>query len=64
MKPQLANDANLATLKYPLIVQPKIDGVRALNINGTLTGRSLDPLRVSVSPNTGANLSSGILTVK
>ena len=45
MKPQLANDANLATLKYPLIVQPKIDGVRALNINGTLTGRSLDPFK-------------------
>ena len=45
MKPQLANDANLTTLKYPLIVQPKIDGVRALNINGTLTGRSLDPFK-------------------
>jgi DNA ligase-1 len=45
MRPQLANDANLATLKYPLIVQPKIDGVRALNINGTLTGRSLDPFK-------------------
>ena len=45
MKPQLANDANLSTLKYPIIVQPKIDGVRALNINGTLTGRSLDPFK-------------------
>ena len=45
MKPQLANDANLATLKYPVGVQPKIDGVRALNINGTLTGRSLDPFK-------------------
>ena len=41
MKPQLANDANLDTLEYPILVQPKIDGVRALNINGTLTGRSL-----------------------
>ena len=45
MKPQLANDANLSTIKYPCIVQPKIDGVRALNINGTLTGRSLDPFK-------------------
>ena len=45
MKPQLANDANLDTLTYPVIVQAKIDGVRALNINGTLTGRSLDPFR-------------------
>ena len=45
MKPQLANDANLDTLTYPVIAQPKIDGVRALNINGTLTGRSLDPFK-------------------
>lgn len=45
MKPQLANDANLSTLIYPVGVQPKIDGVRALNINGTLTGRSLDPFK-------------------
>ena len=45
MKPQLANDANLATLVYPVGVQVKIDGVRALNINGTLTGRSLDPFK-------------------
>ena len=45
MKPQLANDANLTTLVYPVGVQVKIDGVRALNINGTLTGRSLDPFK-------------------
>jgi len=45
MKPQLANDANLAKLVYPVGVQVKIDGVRALNINGTLTGRSLDPFK-------------------
>ncbi len=45
MRPQLANDANLETLKYPVGVQVKIDGVRALNINGTLTGRSLDPFK-------------------
>jgi DNA ligase-1 len=43
MKPQLANDANLATLPYPVWFQPKIDGVRALNLTGQLTGRSLDP---------------------
>lgn len=45
MRPQLANDANLDKLVYPVGVQPKIDGVRALNINGTLTGRSLDPFK-------------------
>lgn len=43
MKPQLAEDAVLDAIVYPVILQPKIDGVRALNINGTLTGRSLDP---------------------
>lgn len=43
MKPQLAEDAILDQVKFPCIVQPKIDGVRALNLNGTLTGRSLKP---------------------
>ena len=41
MKPQLAEDAILEQVRFPCIVQPKIDGVRALNLNGTLTGRSL-----------------------
>lgn len=41
MKPQLAEDADLDAVRFPCIVQPKIDGVRALNLNGTLTGRSL-----------------------
>lgn len=41
MKPQLAEDAILDQVKFPCVVQPKIDGVRALNLNGTLTGRSL-----------------------
>lgn len=45
MKPQLANDAVLTTIQYPAIVQPKIDGVRALNMSGVLTGRSLDPFK-------------------
>lgn len=43
MKPQLAEDAILDKVKFPCIVQPKIDGCRALNLKGTLTGRSLDP---------------------
>ena len=43
LKPQLAEDAILDQVKFPCIVQPKIDGVRALNLNGTLTGRSLKP---------------------
>ena len=43
IKPQLAEDAILEEVKFPCIVQPKIDGVRALNLTGTLTGRSLKP---------------------
>ena len=43
MKPQLASDAVLSEIRYSCIVQPKIDGVRALNVSGILTGRSLDP---------------------
>jgi DNA ligase-1 len=43
VKPQLAEDAVLSKVIFPCGVQPKIDGVRALNLNRTLTGRSLDP---------------------
>lgn len=43
IRPQLAHDADLAEVRYPCAAQPKIDGVRALNLNGTLTGRSLKP---------------------
>lgn len=43
MKPQLAEDAILDKLQLPCWEEPKIDGVRALNTTGTLTGRSLDP---------------------
>lgn len=45
MKPQLAEDAILDKMIFPVWAQPKIDGVRALNLNGTLTGRSLDPFK-------------------
>ena len=45
MKPALAEDAILDKVQFPCYVQPKLDGVRALNLNGTLTGRSLDPFK-------------------
>jgi len=41
MKPMLASDWAEGKVQFPVIVQPKIDGVRALNMVGTLTGRSL-----------------------
>lgn len=41
MKPMLASNYEEDKLKFPLLVQPKIDGVRGLNMFGRLTGRSL-----------------------
>lgn len=43
IKPQLAEDAVISEIRYPCIVQPKFDGVRALCADGLFTGRSLDP---------------------
>ena len=43
IKPALAEDAILDKVIFPCMVQPKYDGVRAMNLDGTLTGRSLDP---------------------
>lgn len=43
MKPMLAEDWVESKLRFPLDIQPKIDGVRGLSITGRLTGRSLKP---------------------
>lgn len=40
-KPMLAEDWDPAKQRYPVIVMPKIDGVRAINQGGQLYGRSL-----------------------
>ena len=46
IKPQLANDADLDTVSYPCITQPKIDGVRGIcSAAGRFTGRSLDTFK-------------------
>lgn len=45
MKPMLASDWDESKLRFPLLAQPKIDGVRALNMVGKLTGRSLKPFK-------------------
>lgn len=45
MKPMLAATADDVTqLRYPLYASPKLDGVRALVINGQLKSRSLKPI--------------------
>ena len=37
-------DADLAKLKFPLLLSPKIDGVRALVVGGKLLSRSMKPI--------------------
>lgn len=41
MKPMLANDYVEEKVKFPVIMQPKIDGVRGAHLIGSFTGRSL-----------------------
>jgi DNA ligase-1 len=41
IKPLLARDYIESKVKFPCIISPKIDGVRAINRNGQLLGRSL-----------------------
>lgn len=43
MKPMLAHDYDESKVVFPCIIQPKIDGVRGLNMEGQFTGRSLKP---------------------
>jgi hypothetical protein len=41
MKPMLASDWDKSKVMFPVYVQPKIDGVRGLNMTGDLLARSL-----------------------
>lgn len=41
MKPMLAADWDESKVQFPVAGEPKIDGVRGLNMHGGLTGRSL-----------------------
>lgn len=40
----LASPANLEKLKFPLLVSPKLDGIRATVVNGCLLSRKLKPI--------------------
>lgn len=42
-KAQLAVDIDFEKAIYPLMSMPKFDGVRAINLDGTLKARSLKP---------------------
>lgn len=46
-KPHLACDVDEDKLKFPVLIMPKIDGVRGLNITGRITGRSLKEFKNS-----------------
>jgi len=45
VKPMLASDCDgaIEALKYPVLVSPKIDGIRCLNVDGQALTRSLKP---------------------
>ncbi len=44
MKPNLACDWKQDKIKFPAVCMPKLDGVRALNNQGVLFGRSMKPI--------------------
>jgi len=43
-KPMLATDADLEKLLYPCLASAKLDGIRAIVINGVVMSRSLKPI--------------------
>ena len=45
MKPMLAEDWIESKVVFPVIGEPKIDGVRGINLTGNFTGRSLEPCK-------------------
>lgn len=51
MKPMLACDVDLSKVTWPMIGMPKIDGVRALNIEGQLVARSGKPFKNKLNTN-------------
>lgn len=44
MKPMLASPADLTKLRYPVLVSPKLDGIRCLIYDGVALSRSLKPI--------------------
>lgn len=43
-KPMLASDADLSIMRFPVIASPKLDGIRAIVIDGVVMSRSLKPI--------------------
>lgn len=59
-KPMLADTCeDITKLKYPVLASPKLDGVRALVINGKLMSRSLKPIPNAYAQKLFAGLPEG-----
>lgn len=43
-KPMLAKDGDLSKIKFPVVVQPKLDGIRCSIVNGKPVSRTLKPI--------------------
>jgi len=44
LKPLLAVKADISKLKYPVVVSPKIDGIRCLMVDGVAMSRTMKPI--------------------
>jgi DNA ligase-1 len=44
MKPMLAGKLDVEKLTFPVVIQPKLDGIRACVVDGKLVSRSLKPI--------------------
>lgn len=44
IKPMLASPADLDKIRYPVWASPKLDGIRAMNVDGKLMSRSMKPI--------------------
>jgi DNA ligase 1 len=44
VKPMLAKDGDLSKITYPVIVQPKLDGIRCLIVDGVARSRTFKPI--------------------
>src|SRR4051812_20439337 len=44
VKPMLAKDGDLSKITYPVIVQPKLDGIRCFIVDGVARSRTFKPI--------------------
>lgn len=59
-QPMLSGEVNLRFLKYPVLLSPKLDGVRAIVRGGRLLSRSLKPIPCFANTDVSQALSEGL----